>query len=304
VTPPRRRARPTSETTKLLLVDPTKARAPESGRRGALVVLQGAEGDIGRHRWIDYSVTIGRDPGAELPLDDLRISRQHCRVITDGKGYWVEDLRSTNGTRLNQQPLKRRTELKSGDCIFLGSCVVKFTLSSEAELAYHEQMDTLVGTDDLTGLVAKRRFDAAFVRAFSAARRDKQPIALLMLDIDGLKKINDAHGHPVGAWTIATVGKMIGEVTSPHGAACRLGGDEFVAFLREKDRRVGMEFGESICKWVRGHRFEKDGVVIRPTLSIGVAAYPEDGKSPDALLKRADEALYRAKDAGRDRVSA
>ncbi len=300
-----RRIRHTTETTKLIRVSPEETGLRPHEARGSLVVLQGPEADIGLHRWLHGTVVLGRDPLADMPLDDVRISRHHCAVNFEGERYYVEDLDSTNGTKLNATKLKpgRRVELKPNDRITLGSCVVKFALTGEVELDYHAQMDALVGTDDLTGLIVKRRFDADFARSFEAAVSERAPLALLMLDMDGLKQINDTHGHPMGAFAIATVGRIIGAVVSSHGAACRLGGDEFAAFLRGQPKSVGMAFGESIRRWVHENHFEKDGVVIRPTISIGVAAFPDDAATGEDLCKRADEALYRAKRAGRDRVA-
>jgi diguanylate cyclase (GGDEF)-like protein len=285
------------ETVKVPLLD----RSPPP-RGAALVVLQGPESDLGNYVWLDGPVTLGRDPQIELPLEDDLISRRHCRVVPDSGSYFVEDLRSTNGTRLNDRPIAGRAELKAGDTIRLGGIVVKFTFAEQSELSYHAAMNMRVGTDELTGLVARRRFDPALERALTAAKRMKTPLAVMAFDLDGLKQINDAYGHPVGGHTIAEVGKIIGEVVTPHGAACRLGGDEFVAFLRNLTKPVAVEFGESIRGWVRKHRFELNGVVVKPTISIGVAAFPGDGRSTERLLKRADEALYRAKKEGRDRV--
>jgi diguanylate cyclase (GGDEF)-like protein len=109
----------------------------------------------------------------------------------------------------------------------------------------------------------------------------------------------------VGAYTISEVGRLIGRVVAPlgnGGAACRFGGDEFAAFLPGVDKNGGKVVGEEIRKTVAAHRFEKDGVIVHPTISIGVAAFPVDAKSPDLLMRKADEALYRAKKTGRDRV--
>jgi diguanylate cyclase (GGDEF)-like protein len=270
--------------------------------RAALLVLQGAEADLGKHIWLDRDVTLGRDPLVELPLADEVISRRHCKVKFGDGGFLVEDLGSTNGTALNGEKIVAPRRLRSGDQVRLGGVVVKFVLADPIEHTFHAQMDERVGTDELTGLVAKRRFDAALDRALEAARTMKTPLSVMMLDMDGLKRINDAHGHPVGGATIAAVGKIIGEVVTPHGAACRLGGDEFVAFLRGLTKPLAVQFGESIRSWVATHKFEKDGVVVQPTLSIGIAAFPSDGKTPEKLLRRADEALYRAKKEGRDRV--
>ncbi|MDB4964829.1 MAG: diguanylate cyclase [Myxococcales bacterium] len=302
--PPRRRRTLAPETVKLNVDEVRDSIARAQRKQAALVVLQGCESEIGTHVMLDRPVSIGRDPKTELPLQDEGISRRHCRVFFDkDKGsFFIEDLGSTNGTLLNGKKLTAAKRLEAGDRIYLGACVVKFTFSDALEVGYHAQMDVLVGTDDLTGLIAKRRFDAAYVRAVEEARRMKGPIAVMMLDLDGLKLINDTHGHPVGAYTIAEAGKLLGRVVSEHGAACRFGGDEFAAFLPGLGKRAGTQIAETIRALMAAHRFEKDGVVVRPTISIGVSAYPEDGDSADVLLRRADEALYRAKKTGRDRV--
>jgi diguanylate cyclase (GGDEF)-like protein len=298
----RRRRTIAGETVKLRVAEVQESIERAQRKAAALVVLQGSESDIGTHVMLDKAVVIGRDPTVELTLQDDGISRRHCRVLPEGAEYFVEDLHSTNGTLLNGARIETRRRLQAGDRIYLGACVVKFTHSDALEVGYHAQMDALVGTDDLTGLVAKRRFDAAYVRAFDAARAGRRPLVVLMLDLDGLKRINDAHGHPVGAYTISEVGRIIGTVVSPQGAACRFGGDEFAAFLPGRTKEDGLAVGEAIRKWVTQHRFCKDGVTVHPTISCGVAAFPEDGRTPDVLLRRADEALYRAKKTGRDRV--
>jgi len=301
---PRRRRTAGSETIKLNVNEVRDSIARAQRKQPALVVLQGSESDIGTHVVLDKTVTLGRDPTCELPLQDEGISRRHCRVVSDDKLFFVEDLNSTNGTLLNGERLQGRAVLNAGDRIYLGACVVKFTDSDALEVGYHAQMDALVGYDDLTGLIAKRRFDAAYVRALDAARTLKKPLTVMMLDMDGLKVINDTHGHPIGAYAIAEVGKIIGTIIlSSQGAACRFGGDEFAAFLPGQPKGHGLAIGERIREQISTHRFEKDGVVVHPTISIGVAAFPIDGRQPEILLRKADEALYRAKKTGRDRVN-
>ncbi len=292
------------ETVKLSVDDVRQSIEEALVKQAALVVLQGAESDLGTHLVLHRSVTIGRDPQAELPLADEGISRRHCRVVpgTDGTGWMVEDLKSTNGTLLNGEPLKRKTQLRAGDRISLGDSIIKFTRADAAESDYHAQLDALVARDDLTGLWAKRRFDAAYGRALETARTTHEPLAILMIDLDGLKAINDAHGHPIGAYTISEVGRLIGDSVGTDGAACRFGGDEFVVFLPGQTRARAKRFAEAIRRRVEKHIFEKDGVVVHPTVSIGLSAFPEDGETADLLMRRADEALYRAKKAGRNRV--
>src|SRR5258706_2550931 len=196
---PRRRRTLAPETVKLNVSDVRETIRRAQGKQAALVLLQGSEGDIGTHVLLERPVVIGRDPGVELPLVDEGISRRHCAVTPKDGGYWLEDLGSTNGTVLNGETLVGAPRMLSpGDRIYLGSCVVKFTFSDALEVGYHVQMDTLIGTDDLTGLIAKRRFDAAYIRAVDAARSGGGRLAVMMLDLDGLKQINDTHGHPVG----------------------------------------------------------------------------------------------------------
>jgi diguanylate cyclase (GGDEF)-like protein len=290
------------ETVKLNVAEVRESIAKAQRKQAALVVLQGSESDIGSHVLLDHPVTLGRDPRVELPLQDDGISRRHCVVRGNEDHFVLEDLNSTNGTLLNGQLVMEPQRLMAGDRIYLGGCVVKFTESDAVEVGFHAQMDTLVGKDDLTGLVAKRRFDAAYVRAFDDARTTKAQLTVMFLDLDGLKLINDTHGHPVGAFTIAEVGRIIGAVIADKGAACRFGGDEFAAFLPNVSKRQGQAVGEEIRSAVAGHRFTKDGVTIKPTVSIGVASFPDDADAPEVLMRKADEALYRAKKTGRDRV--
>ncbi len=300
----RRRRTFSGDTIKLNVDDVRETIARAQGKKAALVVLHGSDGDIGTHVMIDRAITLGRDPAVELPLHDEGISRRHCRVAPKEDRFVLEDLSSTNGTLLNgEQVAGGNHTLAAGDRIYLGACVVKFTFADALETGYHAQMDTLIGTDDLTGLIAKRRFDAAYLRAVENARVQSEKLAVLMLDLDGLKQINDSHGHPVGAYTISEAGRVIGAVVGPAGAACRFGGDEFAVFLPGYGKADAHKLGEKIRERVFAHPFEKDGVVVKPTISVGLSAFPEDGETADVLLAKADEALYRAKRGGRNKVT-
>jgi two-component system cell cycle response regulator len=299
----KRRRTFSGDTIKLNVDDVRETIARAQGKKAALVVLQGSDGDIGTHVLIDRPITLGRDPHAELPLHDEGISRRHCRVLERDALFYLEDLKSTNGTLLNGDHVSTAVKLEAGDRIYLGACVVKFTYADALEVGYHAQMDNLIGTDDLTGLIAKRRFDAAYLRAVENARVQGEDLAVLMLDLDGLKLINDTHGHPVGAYTISEVGRVLGAAVGSLGAACRFGGDEFAVFVPGHNKLDAKKLAEKIRARVAKHPFEKDGIIVRPTLSIGVSAFPEDGETADALLAKADEALYRSKRSGRDRVT-
>lgn len=272
-----------------------------------LVVVQGSEADLGAHARVEGRVRIGRDPQAELTLSDARASKQHAAVeVVASRGgrvrYEVQDLGSTNGTLLNGKKVKGRQRLKDGDKLTLASTVLRFALADEVDASFHAQVEAMLSMDELTGLLAHRRFEAALDEAIKTAHARGGPLALLVLDLDGLKAINDAHGHATGASTIGQVGRLLTAVLAGRGIATRFGGDEFVAFLPGLDRAAGAKVAEELRARVAAHHFERAGVVVHPTVSIGVAAFPETAMASSALFEAADRALYRAKTKGRNRV--
>ena len=274
-------------------------------RHASLLVLQGAEIDLGTHVVCDRPVTIGRDADVELPLRDGSISRRHCRVERDEdtSRYILHDLGSTNGTRVNGTRVAGAVPLAEGDKIFLGATVVKFSYADTFDVEFQSRLEAIVATDELTGLISKRRFDGGFAHAVQEAREKATPLAVLVMDMDGLKQINDTHGHDVGGWTISEVARVIRPLFEGQGEVCRFGGDEFMAFLPASDRTAGAVFAERVRDAVATHAFVKDDLRVTPTISIGVAVFPDDGETTDELFRAADRALYRAKGAGKNQVS-
>ena len=272
-------------------------------RTPGLVVVAGA--DIGkRHPLPAGGLVIGRDPhAAGLVLVDPAVSARHCAVEVHGDGgFRVADLGSRNGTFVNGEKVGERT-LADGDKIFVGETVLRFSLQDEIEEQFHDKIEVLMNVDALTGLLVKRAFDLELARAFEAAQRCGAPLALLMMDLDGLKSINDHRGHQMGSLCIAEVGKMIQRELGRGGRACRYGGDEFIAFVEGEGADGAEVVGERVRARVEGYEFVRDGARVATTISIGVAELGPGLATPDHLLQRADEALYRAKRAGRNRVS-
>ena len=264
-----------------------------------LFVLRGADAGL-RIPLTKDSVTLGRTIEADLVFHDEQISRRHCMIqrVADSDAYVLVDLQSTNGTFLNDRPVTR-CELKDGDKIFLGTTVLKFMLEDEVE---SELVDRLMFQDDLTGLMVKRRFYNELTLKIQAAGAQGAFLSVLMMDMDGLKKVNDTHGHPTGAFVISEAGKIIGEFSNTEGQACRYGGDEFIAYLGAS-KTEALRVGESIRQAIKDHVFVKENLQLQVTISIGVATFPGDGKLLEALVQSADQALYRAKAKGRNVVS-
>ncbi len=273
-----------------------------TGLTGSLLVIAGAAADIGTHWVVTDSAVLGREPD-QLLLRDPEISRRHAQVVVESGLHFLKDLDSTNGTLLNGLPVTDDEILRNGDKIALGRTVIKFTLVDPAEATCLERMATLAGTDPLTGLMAKHRFDAMLTESFDVAQADGSGLSVLMMDMDGLKAINTAHGHPVGAHTIAEVGRLIGRIIGLHGEACRFGGDEFSALLPGSPLGVGMRIAERIRQAVEEATFRLGDAEVNPTISIGVAERTAQNSSVREIVTAADRALYRAKDKGRNAVS-
>ncbi len=275
----------------------------QSATKAFLNVIR-SNADLGTHVFIDGPTVMGRDPTCTIPLHDFGVSRQHAVITPQGDGnYVLQDLKSTNGTRVNGMPIPERRVLKDGEKIYVGDTVLRFALADEIDIDFHSEVATLVSTDPLTGLPSKRRFDQAFEFSLQAAVQGSSPLALLMMDMDGLKKINDTHGHLFGAFAIGETGRLIARVVGFKGHACRFGGDEFSAFLPAHDPAAATAVAEEIRQAVESAGLTKDGILLEPTISIGLACYPDAGSDLIELVAMADKALYRAKAQGKNCVA-
>ena len=217
--------------------------------------------------------------------------------------YTIDDSGSTNGTRIGGKKIRGKIELRDGEKIFMGKTVVRFSLADELDAGFQQEVAQLVGTDPLTGLESKRCFDDALDQTMASAQTTHANVAVLMMDMDSIKQINDNHGHLFGAFCIQQAGQIIGKVIGASGHVCRFGGDEFTAFLLGADKTLGMEVAEEIRSKIEQAKLIMDGIELKPTISIGVAVYPDDAKEVLDLVARADSALYRAKAKGKNVVS-
>ena len=157
-------------------------------------------------------------------------------------------------------------------------------------------------TDDLTGLYNMRGFSIIADRLFGQAMRYNRPASMLMIDSDNLKAVNDRYGHEAGNRLLKMVAKCIETELRHTDVLARYGGDEFVALLPEAAPDRALEVAQRILKAVATAPLEFEGKRIETSISIGLACYPEDGRSIDAVQARADRAMYLAKAQGRNRV--
>ncbi|HEX7431976.1 MAG TPA: sensor domain-containing diguanylate cyclase, partial [Candidatus Limnocylindrales bacterium] len=156
-------------------------------------------------------------------------------------------------------------------------------------------------TDQLTQLPNRRHFDE-YCTLLASRRRASDKVAILAVDVDHFKRINDTYGHPVGDQVLRAIGDAIQVSVRDEDVPARYGGEEFVVLLRNPAPGVALEIGERIRQSVRELDLSHSGVSERVTVSVGVATGNATGEPISAIVERADSALYAAKRAGRDRV--
>ncbi len=183
------------------------------------------------------------------------------------------------------------------------------TLANQAVIAIenaaaYEHTKQLATTDGVTGVANHREFQAHLDRELLRARKTKEPLALIMCDVDHFKEINDTVGHPAGDSVLRHLTRQIlVPAIRPKDLVARYGGDEFVLVLRGADSRAAVAVAERIRRTVASQAVLLDGkAVVNLSLSLGIAVFPRDGDSREALVQAADQALYVAKRTGRNRV--
>ncbi|HVL63831.1 MAG TPA: diguanylate cyclase [Actinomycetota bacterium] len=167
----------------------------------------------------------------------------------------------------------------------------------------HEEAQRLSLTDGLTGVYNRRYFQMQFRQLLATAVRFERPFSMLMIDLDHFKRVNDTHGHQRGDAILIEFSKRVAGVLREVDTFARYGGEEFIALLSETPREGAESTAHKILEVVRAEPFRSPGeVAIDLTCSVGIACYPEHGDSFAALVEAADQALYAAKQEGRDRA--
>jgi diguanylate cyclase (GGDEF)-like protein len=245
--------------------------------------------------------TIGRDLGNNIVLVDESVSRFHAKIERTARGFVLEDLESTNGSRVNDDSIKSCL-LKSGDQLQIGSFILKYIGSGNVEAVYHEEIYRMMITDGLTGIANRRKLDEALENEFLRAKRYGRPLSIAILDADHFKKVNDNHGHIVGDFVLKKLATLFQQNIRREELLGRYGGEEFVVVMPEVDSSGAFQLAEKLRKTVESTVFKSGETELPVTISVGVATLGEE-KSVKDFLDTADQALYRSKEEGRNRVT-
>jgi two-component system, cell cycle response regulator len=281
-----------------------------SSQRPALLVQRGPTiGDWYLFPEGKGELVIGRGDDAAFQVKDASVSRGHaCFLVTERDGaaalVHVEDLGSTNGTRVNGVIVEAKAVLDEGDLIRIGDVVLRFRMMDPADIAFQEDISRQVRNarkDTLTGLYSRRYLDEQLPGLMKAHRRNAQPLSLLIIDLDHFKAVNDDHGHLVGDEVLWRVAEAVRATVRSADSAVRYGGEEFCVILPGTARNEAARVGERIRQAIGRLDLSSLAAGLSTTASIGVAAL--DGEEElHEWLQRADLALYSAKHGGRNQV--
>ena len=249
------------------------------------------------------SLILGRGEDCDIRLQDHSVSRKHARIEPGSDGYFVFDQQSTNGTFVNDKQLDASWLLQDGDYLRVGNCIYRYLAGGNIEAEYHEEIYRLTILDGLTQIHNQRYMTEFLEREVVRSQRHSRPLALLMIDLDHFKAINDTFGHLCGDFILREMTNVIRSSVRKEDLFARYGGEEFVLVLVETDKEEAILVSERIRQSIADHSFQFESSPINLTISIGVACMAGDMTiTPSSLLKSADENLYQAKRTGRNRV--
>jgi diguanylate cyclase (GGDEF)-like protein len=251
---------------------------------------------------------IGRGHRAEIEMHDDGVSRRHCVVTCDNIDVpdevprcFIEDLGSSNGTQLNAGRVTGRMPLSQKDRITIGSTVLGFFLRSESELRRNESMYEWATRDALTGLDNRHQFLCGLRHHLALAKRRGETLALLLIDVDHFKRVNDRYGHEVGDKALRHLAGVMRGCVRPSEMMARWGGEEFAVIVPGTKAGESAALGERIRAAVAESPLSESEQTIDLAVSIGVTSL-RPGDTVNSMFERADRRLYGAKEQGRNRV--
>jgi diguanylate cyclase (GGDEF)-like protein len=251
------------------------------------------------------SVVIGREEGSHLQLHDRTVSKRHARVTLQHNGkVLLEDLGSTNGTRVAGNRVFQSIWLSLGDRFQAGQVLLAVENLPLATIRHlwklrHRLEDA--ANDRLTGLKTRRYLDDELPHMMESAWKTSTPLCVIFLDIDHFKRVNDSYGHSYGDDVLRGVSRCILDKIRDTDLATRYGGEEIIILLPGSNLKNAVETGERLRISVAALTWNTIAPDLKITVSLGIAQARE-GESVRDWLNRADMALYRAKESGRNQV--
>lgn len=274
----------------------------------ALVCLVGPPKYQGKRWTIGKShLIIGRAIENDIVVDDFSVSKLHAKMTYNGENVTIVDLESTNKTIINKRTIPPHTEfpLQNNDQVKLGKVIFKFLEKGSLESVSLQKTWELRLRDTLTGIYNREALLSKAEEEFKRAKILNVTLSLIVLDIDHFKDVNDTFGHDAGDYVLKEMAKIIQHHTiRSEDFFARYGGEEFIVILMNSPVEKAIEVAERIRKVIEKHDFAFEGQKISVTISAGIATNGRDTESWDDLFKKADQACYKSKHDGRNRITA
>ncbi|MBG59655.1 MAG: GGDEF domain-containing protein [Halobacteriovoraceae bacterium] len=252
----------------------------------------------------DGETIVGRNPDCAIPLDFNGVSRKHFKVIINAGSSTLQDLGSSNGTYLNNSKIEGAVELSKGDTVKLGSIALKYLPKGDTERLTYDKLQREANTDGLTGCYNKTYFNNKLDLEVKKSKLTGSPLSLIIFDLDHFKHLNDNYGHDAGDYVLKEKAQLLRDNgIRKQDVFARYGGEEFVVLLPNTNLKQAFEIAERLRKLVESHEFIYDGQRLPVTASIGVADYRQGVNTGTDLFKRADSAVYKSKEGGRNQVN-
>jgi two-component system cell cycle response regulator len=247
---------------------------------------------------------LGRGEDADLRIEDPSLSRTHVRFERDGDTLTITDLESLNGTLVEGARLVGTQRLRNGDLLTLGNVLMRFAVQDPAELQVSRDLYEAAVRDRLTGLYNRGYFDDRIAAECAFVKRHQTSMAVLLVDLDHFKQVNDTYGHPVGDEVLKAAAGKIRDSLRAEDLAARYGGEEFVVLARGTDSGGAQVLGQRLRTRIALAEVSTPSGLIKVTASVGVAVMRKDlvYRNAGELIAAADAALYEAKKAGRNQV--
>lgn len=248
---------------------------------------------------------VGRNPDCQIPLDFHGISRKHFTITVSADDKVVlQDLGSANGTYINNGKLEGSIPLKRGDTIKVSTVTLKYIPKGDPERLTYDKLHEDANTDGLTRAYNKRYFNDALETEVKKSKVTGKPLTLMVFDLDKFKSLNDNFGHDAGDFVLKELAKVIRENGIRQGdILARYGGEEFCILLPNTNLKQGFEIAERLRRMIEKHQFIYESKRLPVTASIGVADYRQGITTGTDLFKRADSAVYKSKEGGRNQVN-
>lgn len=257
--------------------------------------------DVGqRFELSGEELIIGRSSDAGIQVDRDSVSRRHARLSRQGDGWVVADLQSTNGSYINDMPI-REHRLQSGELLKIGNAIFRFLAAPGLEAALCDEQYRIAVSDGLTSAWNRRAFADILEREVARAHRFGRTASLLALDIDNCKVINDTHGHLTGDHIIKEMSRRILRRTDRSEVLCRYEGTQFLLLLPECGPAQAVARAEELRQAAASETFDFEGDRIAVTCSLGACTLTTETTAAQ-LIRAAQELMLRAKKQGKNRV--